>query len=269
MAQVGSIQLDVRDSGGNDMTTFFISDMHFGDQSVMSKYDKRPFETLDEMEKIMIQRWNGRVSNNDKVYILGDMFHKSVSVEKAEGILSQLNGKKYYIIGNHEETVEKMRGEWLTRMLHHCENESIIQLLSYKDTEVLKINGWEVILSHYPMLANKNTFNANNKRIIHLYGHVHNSREETFFQLSKLARIDHKGSINKNLSLNVGCMMPYMNYTPRTLEELIDIAKEENKTLFSIQQNSYFFLHLDKQLADLKTHHDDWLLREIKDKISI
>ena len=248
------------------MIIYFISDMHFGDQSVMSKYDKRPFETLDEMGKTMIQRWNGRVSNNDKVYILGDMFHKSISVEKAEGILSQLNGKKYYIIGNHEETVEQMRGEWLTRMLHHCENESIIQLLSYKDTEVPKINGWGVILSHYPMLANKNTFNSNNKRTIHLYGHVHNSREETFFQLSKLARIDHKGSINKNLSLNVGCMMPYMNYTPRTLDELIYIAKCENEILFSIRRNSYAFISLNNQLKDLEKCHDDWLLEQIANK---
>lgn len=252
------------------MTIYFISDMHFGDQSVMSKYDKRPFKTLDEMEKTMIQRWNNRVSDNDRVYILGDMFHRSISVEKAESILSQLNGKKYYIIGNHEKTVDQMRNEWFEKLIV-CRgySDSIIQLLSYKDTEVLKINGWEVILSHYPMLANKNTFNSNNKRTIHLYGHVHNSKEEKVVQFSKLVRMDHKGSINKNLSLNVGCMMPYMNYTPRTLEELIDIAKEENKTLFSIQQNSYFFLHLDKQLGDLKTYHDEWLLREIKDKISI
>lgn len=251
------------------MTTFFISDMHFGDKSVMSKYDKRPFKTLDEMEETMIQRWNKRVSDNDKVYILGDMFHKSVSVEKAEGILSQLNGKKYYIIGNHEETVEQMRGEWLTRMLHHCEDESIIQLLSYKNTEVLKIDGWEVILSHYPMLANKNTFNSNNKQTIHLYGHVHNSQEEKLFQLSKLARMDHKKTVNKNLSLNVGCMMPYMNYTPRILEELIDVAKEDNDVLFSIRRNNYSFLNFNNEIRDLEKYHDEWLLGKIKDKISI
>lgn len=249
------------------MTIYFISDMHFGDQSVMSKYDKRPFKTLDEMEKTMIQRWNNRVSDNDRVYILGDMFHRSVSVEKAESILSQLNGKKYYIIGNHEETVDQMRNEWFEKLIV-CRgySDSIIQLLSYKDTEVLKINGWEVILSHYPMLANKNTFNSNNKRTIHLYGHVHNSQEEKMFQLSKLARMDHKGSINKNLSLNVGCMMPYMNYTPRTLDELIYIAKCENETLFSIRHNSYAFISLNNQLKDLEKCHDNWLLEQIANK---
>lgn len=249
------------------MTIYFISDMHFGDQSVMSKYDKRPFKTLDEMERVMIQRWNKRVSDNDRVYILGDMFHRSVSVEKAESILSQLNGKKYYIIGNHEETVDQMRNEWFEKLIV-CRgySDSIIQLLSYKDTEVLKINGWEVILSHYPMLANKNTFNANNKRTIHLYGHVHNSREEKFFQLSKLARMDHKGSINKNLSVNVGCMMPYMDYTPRTLDELIYIAKRENEKLFSIRHNSYAFISLNNQLKDLEKCHDGWLLEQIANK---
>lgn len=249
------------------MTIYFISDMHFGDQSVMSKYDKRPFKTLDEMERVMIQRWNKRVSDNDRVYILGDMFHKSVSVEKAESILSQLNGKKYYIIGNHEETVDQMRNEWFEKLIV-CRgySDSIIQLLSYKDTEVLKINGWKVILSHYPMLANKNTFNANNKRTIHLYGHVHNSKEEKVVQFSKLVRMDSKSNINKNLSVNVGCMMPYMDYTPRTLDELIYIAKCENETLFSIRYNSYAFISLNNQLKDLEKCHDNWLLEQIANK---
>ena len=249
------------------MTIYFISDMHFGDQSVMSKYDKRPFKTLDEMERVMIQRWNKRVSDNDRVYILGDMFHKSVSVEKAESILSQLNGKKYYIIGNHEETVDQMRNEWFEKLIV-CRgySDSIIQLLSYKNTEVLKINGWEVILSHYPMLANKNTFNANNKQTIHLYGHVHNSKEEKVVQFSKLVRMDSKSNINKNLSVNVGCMMPYMDYTPRTLDELIYIAKCENETLFSIRHNSYAFISLNNQLKDLEKCHDNWLLEQIANK---
>lgn len=249
------------------MTIYFISDMHFGDQSVMSKYDKRPFKTLDEMEKTMIQRWNNRVSDNDRVYILGDMFHRSISVEKAENILSQLNGKKYYIIGNHEKTVDQMRNEWFEKLIV-CRgySDSIIQLLSYKDTEVLKINGWEVILSHYPMLANKNTFNANNKRTIHLYGHVHNSKEEKVVQFSKLVRMDSKSNINKNLSVNVGCMMPYMDYTPRTLDELIYIAKCENETLFSIRHNSYAFISLNNQLKDLEKCHDNWLLEQIANK---
>lgn len=249
------------------MTIYFISDMHFGDQSVMSKYDKRPFKTLNEMERVMIQRWNKRVSDNDRVYILGDMFHKSVSVEKAESILSQLNGKKYYIIGNHEETVDQMRNEWFEKLIV-CRgySDSIIQLLSYKDTEVLKINGWEVILSHYPMLANKNTFNSNNKRTIHLYGHVHNSKEEKVVQFSKLVRMDSKSNINKNLSVNVGCMMPYMDYTPRTLDELIYIAKCENETLFSIRHNSYAFISLNNQLKDLEKCHDNWLLEQIANK---
>lgn len=61
-------------------------------------------------------------------------------------------------------------------------------------------------------------------------------------------------------------MMPYMNYTPRTLDELIYIAKCENEILFSIRRNSYAFISLNNQLKDLEKCHDDWLLEQIANK---
>ena len=49
----------------------YISDCHFGHKNVIT-FDKRPFETVEEMDAYIIKQWNSVVSNQDDVYILGD-----------------------------------------------------------------------------------------------------------------------------------------------------------------------------------------------------
>ena len=51
-----------------------------------------------------------------------------------------------------------------------------------------------------------------------LYGHVHNTREQDFIE--KWKRELWESEIPCNM-INVGCMMEYMKYTPRTLDEIL------------------------------------------------
>lgn len=83
---------------------FFTADTHFGRGNVIQLCD-RPFSSVEEMDETMIQNWNGRVSGNDTVYILGDMFFRNAN---AQDILKRLKGKKRLIVGNHD-------GSWMTK----------------------------------------------------------------------------------------------------------------------------------------------------------
>lgn len=70
-------------------------------------------------------------------------------------------------------------------------------------------------MSHYPIMFYKNQhYDA-----VMLYGHVHNTREWQLVEKWKHEQWDM--GIPSRL-INVGCMMDYMRYTPRTLEELLD-----------------------------------------------
>lgn len=53
----------------------------------------------------------------------------------------------------------------------------------------------------------------------HCYGHVHNTREWELIE--KWKKEQWAMGIPSRL-INVGCMMAYMNYTPRTLDELLE-----------------------------------------------
>ena len=89
------------------------------------------------------------------------------------------------------------------------------------------VNGENVklVLCHFPILMWKDQHYG----AILLYGHVHNSIEEYYFKkcLREMNNEDFFGRRAGNKILrayNVGCMMPYMNYEPQTLKEIIDNA---------------------------------------------
>ena len=49
---------------------YFIADTHFGDSRIIG-YENRPFESVQEMDKILIEKWNEIVTVEDTVYVLG------------------------------------------------------------------------------------------------------------------------------------------------------------------------------------------------------
>ena len=127
---------------------YFIADTHFGDESIR-RYENRPFDSAEEMDAALIQRWNAVVQEDDSVYILGDF---AVPGNEAS-VLSRLRGKKYLVKGNHDG---KSNEEY--RRAGFCE---------VYDHPVILDNFW--ILSHEPLYVNTNMPYAN------LFGHVHGS----------------------------------------------------------------------------------------------
>lgn len=71
----------------------YISDLHFGHKAVVD-FDHRPFSGVEEMDAVLIQLWNSRVTKNDQVYILGDFaFHNE---KPYSWYLKQLKGQSIW-----------------------------------------------------------------------------------------------------------------------------------------------------------------------------
>lgn len=83
---------------------FLYADPHFGHQGVCKflRHDGtklRPFDNAEEMDVELIKRFNETVRPNDKVYFLGDV---AMRVKDLHRVMSQLNGDKVLIKGNHD-----------------------------------------------------------------------------------------------------------------------------------------------------------------------
>ena len=97
------------------------------------------------------------------------------------------------------------------------------------DLKEIKDDGRHVVMCHYPMPFFRAGFAPT---AFMLYGHVHRTLEyEYLVKLRKEVKANASGyGTPSGNFINVGCMMPYMDYTPRTLAEIIagDAAHFEN-----------------------------------------
>jgi calcineurin-like phosphoesterase family protein len=130
------------------MKVFFTSDTHFGDHRVLN-IRSRPFGSVDEMNQVMIERWNSRVGRRDVVWHLGDF---ALSSKVTPSIFRRLNGRKHLVTGNiDDEGVRSL--SW-----------SSVQ--AYKE---LSVDGVMLVLCHYPF----RTWNGVHRGAINLHGHSH------------------------------------------------------------------------------------------------
>lgn len=127
---------------------FFIADTHFSEENIM-RYENRPFENADEMNREIVSRWNCVVNEEDEVYVLGDFG----AAGQEAAMLGQLKGRKYLVKGNHDVKSNQYYRDAGFEEVYDC--------------PVIIKDFW--ILSHEPLYVNTNMPYAN------LFGHVHNS----------------------------------------------------------------------------------------------
>lgn len=165
---------------------YYIADPHFGHENILKLCD-RPFETVQEMNETMVTLWNERVTGNDTVFILGDMFFRCADPEQ---ILARLKGRKRLIIGNHDSS-------WTDKVdLSRC-FVSVDHFLEITD------GVRAITLCHYPLLTWKHKL-----RSFMIHGHIHNDTTSDFFPLVAA----RERLLNAGVDIN--------GYRPVTFEEL-------------------------------------------------
>lgn len=189
---------------------YFISDLHFNCQN---RFENRTLEH----DKLIKENWNRVVHNNDTVYILGDIGREGGNKDNEYicEIISTLKGNKVLVQGNHE------------RLKDNRLRQLFVEITPYKEiTDNYNGLHHNLVLCHYPILF----WNGQHKGNVLLYGHVHMSDEWGVFKKC----LDDVNDFFKDKTMkgytdcppavayNCGCMLPYMDYTPRTLKEIID-----------------------------------------------
>lgn len=112
---------------------FFTSDWHIGHaRSIV--YDNRPFKDVEHMHRVLINNFNSSVPKDGITYFLGDIGVSNS--EKTKEVISQLNGTKILIEGNHDLGRNAM---------YSCGFDVVL------NNATLTIANERVTMSHYPL----------------------------------------------------------------------------------------------------------------------
>ena len=181
---------------------YVTSDTHFGHKNII-KYCSRPFKDTHEMTETLVENWNKVVQPHHKVLHLGD--HDYLGVKNSYKITSRLNGEKYLVMGNHDDSVGKMLRKGFKEV--------------YDSYVYIDLGEFKISASHYPNHPGKLAWlRATLKRyakghwekfpekssLWHLYGHVHNNH----------GRVNYESKC-----INVSCDV--WDYTPIYFPELL------------------------------------------------
>jgi calcineurin-like phosphoesterase family protein len=168
---------------------YFTADQHFGHNNIRHLC-KRPYKTIDEMNKALIDNWNSVVTPDDTVYVLGDFAYKMAN--RLYQYVHQLHGHKHIIMGNHDR---------LPRVEYEQQFETVNNYLEidYQDQHI--------VLFHYPILS----WNKRARGSWMLYGHVHTA--------GQMRQLDGMKAWNVGVDAN--------EYKPISFEELEVIMDEK------------------------------------------
>ena len=186
-----------------------MSDSHFGHKNICKgvstwedKSGCRNFDTIEEMNKIIIDGINNIVKENDILYHNGDFSFGGV-----KNILEfrrRINCKEIHLtLGNHDLNI--LRNVIVDGI---PVQELFTSVQHYKE---ISINKQKIILCHYSMRV----WNEHHKNSIHLYGHSHSSLE----------KIPHGKSIDIGID---NSFKLFGEYRPFSLEEIIEIMNKRS-----------------------------------------
>ena len=122
---------------------FTISDLHFGHKNMATK---RGFDSVEDHDNHIIEKWNSVVNKNDTVWILGDITMEKSNYE----ILDRLKGIKKVVLGNHDMP------QHVPKLLEHV--NKVCSSFKMKDC----------ILTHIPIHPQEMTRFRRN-----IHGHLH------------------------------------------------------------------------------------------------
>ncbi len=166
------------------MNILFTADMHLGHGNII-KYANRPYKDVYEMHEKLINNWNSRVKEHDKVIHIGDFccIGNERGIEgfrtKAKEWEIKLNGEIIHILGNHDLNNNVKFGF---------------------DSATISFGGMQWLLKHRPMTYDEPIPEV--KRI--LCGHVH---EKWIYKIIR-------GVIHINVGVDVN------NYRPITKKDI-------------------------------------------------
>ncbi len=166
---------------------FYVSDTHFGHEAIIG-FSRRPFSSINQMDRVLIETWNSVVTSQDIVYILGDFAFGSA--DYVASVFHALRGRKILITGNHDVDGD---GRTLPQIADLPWDRPPTPVFETSD------EGQQIFLSHYA----HRVWPSSHRGSFHFYGHSHGNVPDV------------------GLSRDVGVDVDDVLYTPRPFTHLV------------------------------------------------
>jgi len=161
----------------NRKNIFFTSDWHLFHKNVI-KLSERPFKDIEHMHKVLINNYNSCVPEEGIGYFLGDMgFHANGVLKK---VISQLNGRKVIITGNHDIGVNALYNAGFDIVLNSASLIIAKQLVTLSHYPLLGVYREDITKMKNAILSDNWYGETKNKKNgvsdigqFHLHGHIH------------------------------------------------------------------------------------------------
>lgn len=132
------------------MNIYFTADWHNLHYNIL-RYCGRPFKNEKEQEQCLLDNHNSIVKPKDTVYYLGDI---AMTKEGAISALSNMNGIKTFILGNHDFRFINTIKQYCREVHNLCD---------------IRIGQQKITLCHYAMRV----WNCSHHGAYQLYAHSH------------------------------------------------------------------------------------------------
>lgn len=140
---------------------YVTSDLHFGhDREFIWK--ARGYSSIDDMNINLVSKWNNTVTDEDDVYVLGDLM---LGLPQNIEYIKKLKGKLHIVLGNHDT---RSREEMYRTLDNVVEVFHAIRL-DYKQ--------YHFLMTHYPCLTGNLEKESLKQMTLNLYGHTHQTND--------------------------------------------------------------------------------------------
>lgn len=171
---------------------YVTSDLHLNhDRDFI--WGTRGFNNIYEHDKAIIQNWNSIITDDDEVWILGDLMLGDNEVAKKS--FNQLCGLKHIILGNHDTD---------SRVELYPQLRGVVDMWV---ADQIKYGNKTFYLSHYP------TEIGLRKNFYNLCGHIHTKDKWLGYEQ------------NHNIHIEMDCR----NMTPVSLEQIYKEIKNKDE----------------------------------------
>lgn len=177
---------------------YFTSDLHFG-HSRGFLYEPRGFSCIEDHDDAIVENWNNIVTDEDTVYVLGDLMLCGQDNSYGISRWNELKGNKFIVRGNHDSAA---------RLELYKQQPNTTLLEGY--STMIKYDKKSILLSHHPTMTDNLDRDSLDNCLWNFFGHTHSKNK--FYQ---------------NIPFMVNVALDAWNCCPVEIHEIFDTAFNE------------------------------------------